>query len=72
LRKGGNCEELLLKSFFEKGGFKNHQAERIYDNRYNYQKKRDIPVTLEQHHGFAGAPTCELRAPLVNAANLLQ
>jgi hypothetical protein len=35
LKKGGNYKELLLKSPFEKGGFKNLQSEGIYGKRYN-------------------------------------
>jgi hypothetical protein len=34
LRRGGNYKELLVKSPFEKGGFKNLHVKRIYGNRY--------------------------------------
>jgi hypothetical protein len=38
-KKGVNYKELLLKSPFEKGGFKNLQAERIYGKRYTDEPK---------------------------------
>jgi hypothetical protein len=33
-KRGGNYKELLLKSPFEKGGFKNRYMEGIYGKRY--------------------------------------
>jgi hypothetical protein len=36
LEKGGRTARLPLKSPFEKGGFKNLQAEGIYGKRYDF------------------------------------
>ncbi len=36
LKKGWNYKELLLKSPFEKGGFRNLQTEGIYGKRYRF------------------------------------
>ena len=38
LKKGGNYKKLLVKSPFEKGGFKNLQVEGIYSKRYKSEK----------------------------------
>jgi hypothetical protein len=49
-KKGGKCKELLLKSPFFKGGFRNLQKEGIYGKRYNSGR---FPVPAGQRQWLA-------------------